>query len=159
MGIMNDPFAAITNVLEESGIQYELLEHDPVHTSEQAAQVRGMSMETGAKSLLLKTQHGFVLAVIQGDKRLDMKKFMAHSAGSKKPRFATPEEVEEQMGCQVGACYPLGNLVNLRTILDEPFSRQESISFNPGVHDKTIKLQMNDYLDLAGAELAELTQE
>lgn len=154
---MQNPFETIKDLFNQENVEYELLEHDPVHTSEQAAQVRGMSMATGAKSLLLKTQKGFVLAVVPGDKRLDMKKFMACLEGSKKPRFATPEEVEEQMGCQVGACYPLGNLADIRTILDEPFSRQETISFNPGVHDKTIKLQMSDYLYLAGAELAELT--
>lgn len=118
--------------------------------------MRGMSEETGAKSLLLKTDRGFILAVIQGNQRLDIKKLMQHIGTSKKPRFARPEEVEEQMGCQVGACYPLGNLVGLRTIMDSRMQQQSVVSFNPGVHEATIKLAMNDYERVAAPEVAEL---
>lgn len=155
---MQQPFNGIQNMLDEAGIQYELLEHEPVHTSEEAARVRGMSEETGAKSLLLRTDRGFILAVIQGNQRLDIKKLMQHIGTSKKPRFARPEEVEEQMGCQVGACYPLGNLVGLRTIIDKRMQQQPVMSFNPGVHEATIKLAMNDYERVTAPEVSDLVE-
>lgn len=153
---MQQTFHAIKEALDSAGVDYEVFEHEPVHTSEEAARVRGMSEETGAKSLLLKTDRGFILAVIQGNQRLDIKKLMQHIGTSKKPRFARPEEVEEQMGCQVGACYPLGNLVGLRTIMDSRLQQQPVVSFNPGVHEATIKLAMSDYERVADPEVAEL---
>ncbi len=155
---MDNPFLTITNALDEAEVSYELLEHEPVHTSEEAAKVRDGLQETGAKSLLLKSEAGFVVAVLQGNARLDIKKITEYLGASKKPRFAKPEEVEEQMGCQVGACYPMAYLVQLRTIIDEPFTRKEYISFNPGVHNKTITMPMKDYLDLADPEIARISQ-
>lgn len=153
---MNDPYTAIIKTLDEAGVSYELLEHDSVHTSEEAAMVRDGSQETGAKSLLLKSEAGFVVAVLQGNARLDTKKTTKHLGVSRNPRFANPEEVEEHMGCQVGACYPLAHLAGLRTIIDEPFTREEHISFNPGVHDKTITMPMRNYLDLVRPEVSEI---
>lgn len=154
---MSEPFEEIQSLLDKEHVDYELLEHDPVHTSEEAARVRDDSREIGAKSLLLKSEAGFIVAVLQGSSRLDTKKTTRHLGVARNPRFATPEEVEEQMGCQVGACYPLAHLANLRTILDEPFTRQEEISFNPGVHDKTITMPMADYIRLTQPEIATIS--
>ena len=155
---MHEPYTAITTALDEAGIAYELLEHDPVHTSQEAAQVRGGSPQTGAKSLLLKSEAGFLTVVLQGDARLDSKKVTKHLGVSRNPRFATPEEVQQQMGCQVGACYPLAHLAGLRTIIDQPFTQQKYMSFNPGVHDKTITMPMGDYMELTRPEVVQVSQ-
>ncbi len=154
---MLNPYESIKDLLDQENVKYELLEHDTVHTSEEAARVRNGSQESGAKSLLLKESNEFVLAVLQGSSRLDTKKLTKYLGVSRNPRFATPEEVEGQMGCQVGACYPFGNLINLRTILDEPFTRQESMSFNPGVHDKTITMSVYNYMRLVQPEITTIS--
>lgn len=156
---MENPFLAITNLLEESDVVYGLLEHEPVHTSEEAARVRGMSAHTGAKSLLLKTGEAFVVAVLAGSQRLDSKKLKHHLGASDKPRFATPEEVQQHMGCEVGACYPHGSLIGLRTILDANLAEQAMLSFNPGVHNKTLNLDMDDYLAVEQPEVADIAEE
>lgn len=154
---MTDPYQTILDTLHQEDIAYELVEHDPVHTSEEAARARNGSQDSGAKSLLLKSEVGFVVAVLQGSSRLDTKKLTKYLGVSRNPRFATPEEVEEYMRCQVGACYPLGSLVGLRTILDDPFQQQESISFNPGVHEKTITMPVEDYRRVVQPEIAPLS--
>jgi Ala-tRNA(Pro) deacylase len=155
---MGNPLEMIQELLDQESVEYELLEHDPVHTSEEAAQVRGGSPQTGAKSLLLKSEAGFLTVVLQGDARLDNKKVTKHLGVSRNPRFATPEEVQQQMGCQVGACYPLAHLAGLRTIIDHPFTQQEYMSFNPGVHDKTITMPMRDYMKFTRAEVVQVSQ-
>lgn len=156
---MSNPYQSIKDLLDQKNVEYELLEHDSVHTSEEAAKVRNGSQESGAKSLLLKESNGFVLAVLQGSSRLDTKKLTKYLGVSRNPRFATPEEVEGQMGCQVGACYPFGNLISLRTILDEPFIRQKFMSFNPGVHDKTITMSLERYRQLVQPEIAAISKQ
>jgi Ala-tRNA(Pro) deacylase len=158
MSDMQNPLEMIQELLDQESVEYELLEHDPVHTSEEAAQVRGGSPQTGAKSLLLKSEVGFLTVVLQGDARLDSKKVTKHLGVSRNPRFATPEEVQQQMGCQVGACYPLAHLAGLRTIIDHPFTQQEYMSFNPGVHDKTITMSMRDYMEFTRAEVMQVSQ-
>ena len=89
---MNHPFAAIRDFLEKNNTAYELIEHEPVFTIEQAAAIRGMSLSQGAKSLLIKTQDIFYLMIIPGNRKLDGKK-VKKLLDIKEFRFATPEEV------------------------------------------------------------------
>lgn len=148
------PFEKIRRFL--AGTDYELQDHEPVYTSAEAAEVRGLPLSTGAKSLLLKTSEGFLLSVLPGDRKLDSKKVKALVPG-KSFRFATPDEVRDVMGCAVGACYPFGNLIGVRMVVDPILLSQEEISFNPGVHDRTITMKSADYRRLASPELHEIT--
>ena len=154
---MHKPYEAILRLLDSTHTKYEWIRHEPVFTSEQAAAIRGMSIEQGAKSLLFKTKEGtFVLAVMPGNKRVDSKLMKAYLR-TKSIRFATPEEVVDQMGCEIGSCYPFGVVAGLRTLIDLSLGKNEIISFNPGRHDISIKLRYEDYQKLAQAEEAIIT--
>ena len=150
-----DPFSKILELLQSHRVKFEKIEHEPVYTSEQAAAVRGISLESGAKSLLLKAKGGFVLVVVPGSKRIDSKK-IKKILQVKDIRFASPEEVKEQMGCEVGSCYPLGNVAGLRTLVDTSLSQNDTISFNPGRHDTSIKMRYADYQRIADPEVVEV---
>lgn len=149
---MKEPYKAIVRLLEETHTAYEKFEHEPVFTSEEAAAVRGVSMSQAAKALLFKTkENNFVLVVLPGDKRADSRKLKDH-LHTKSLRFATPKEVEAQMGCKIGSCYPLGVIAGLRTLVDESLGQNVEIFFNPGRHDVSIKMKYDGYIGLAQAE-------
>ena len=121
--------------------------------------MRGISLEQGAKSLLFKLkENGFILVVVAGHKRVDSKK-LKRFLQVKDVRFANPEEVKGQMGCEIGSCYPLGNVANLRTLVDEGLGRNEIISFNPGRHDISIKMSYRDYQALVQPEVVKIVSE
>lgn len=148
-----NPYEAIIRLLDEAHIEYERFEHVPVHTSEEAAAVRGVSMSQAAKALLFKTKEaGFVLVVLPGDKRVDSRKLKDYLQ-TKSLRFAAPEEVEEQMGCKIGSCYPLGIVAGLRTLVDESLSQNQDVFFNPGRHDVSIRMPYDGYIRLAVPEI------
>lgn len=154
---MTDPYEAILRLLDEAHIAYEKFEHEPVHTSEEAAAVRGVSMSQASKALLFKTKEGnFVLVVLPGDKRADSRK-LKDLLQTKSIRFATPEEVVEQMGCKIGSCYPLGIIAGLRTLVDKSLGENESIFFNPGRHDVSIKMPYADYVRIARPDMVTIT--
>ncbi|OGL53759.1 hypothetical protein A3K55_00855, partial [Candidatus Shapirobacteria bacterium RBG_13_44_7] len=146
-----EPFKAIIDLLNQHGIQYQLIKHQPVFTCEQAADVRGTTLHQGAKALLLKTNNYFVLAIMPGDKRLDSKK-LKNYLHAKNLRFATPDEVKAQMGCEIGACYPFGSLINIRMIVDSGLSQNQQISFNPGVHNQSIIMKYSDFKSIVSPE-------
>lgn len=152
---MQNPYEEIVKLLDNQTIKYEILEHEPVYTSEQAAKVRGLSLREGAKSLLLKAGNKFILVVLPGDKKLDSKK-LKQRLSTKNLRFASPEEVKEIMGCEIGACYPIGTIIGIKPLVETSLSQNEIISFNPGVHNKSIKIQWDDYQRLANPELADI---
>ena len=47
-------FQKLKAMLEESKVQFELTTHKPVLTSEEAAAVRGATLDSGSKAILLK---------------------------------------------------------------------------------------------------------
>ena len=139
-----NPYEEITNLLRINNISYKETKHEPVYTSEQAAKVRGESKSKGAKSLLLKSENDFILIVLPGDRKLNSQKLKS-LLRIKKIRFATPEEVKEKMGCEVGACYPFGNVIDLPTYVDNSLSKNDIIVFNPGLHTHSIELRWQDF--------------
>ncbi len=47
-------FDKLTKLLAEKKVEFKVTEHVPVKTSEEAAKVRGVSVASGAKAMLLK---------------------------------------------------------------------------------------------------------
>lgn len=155
---MENPHQKIIEFLESNGIEYKETVHEPVFTSEQAAKIRGVSLSTGAKALLLKLESGFVLALLPGDRRLDSKK-LKKIIGTKNISFASPEQVEETMGCKIGACYPFGHVANLRTYADFALSKNEIINFNAGLHDHSIEMKWADFYRVEKPVMADFSKE
>lgn len=153
---MKQTFEKIVTLLNNKGVSFEVLDHQPIFTSEDGARVRGFSKHQGAKSLVLKTPDEFILAVIPGDRRLDNLK-LRQLLGVRKLRFATPEEVIEVMGCKIGSCYPIGSIPSIRTFVDNSLGENEVIGFSPAMHDKSIIMKFNDLMKLMDASLADIT--
>jgi len=154
---MINPYEEIIKLLKTNKISYKETEHEPVYTSEQAAKVRGISISQGAKSLLLKYENNFILAVLPGDRKLDSKK-LKNLLKIKSFRFASPEEVKEKMGCEIGACYPFGNLIGLPTYADNSFSKNDIVSFNPGLHTRSIEIKWRDFYSLIKPEIVDISE-
>jgi Ala-tRNA(Pro) deacylase len=132
---MKDPRNQIIDFLNKSRIKFVEIEHKPVFTSEEAAKVRGVPMSWGMKTLLLRSskQKQFFLVVLPGDKKPDSSK-VRRLLGLKGLRFASAAEVKEIMGCEIGACYPFGNLPGLPTYADGCLAKNKKVCFNPGSH-------------------------
>lgn len=134
----------IMKILEESGKYYELHEHEPVFTCEQASKVRGIERNKGIKCMLLKIDNGFVLAVTRGDRRLNLNK-IAFMENVKKMRFANDEEIEKIAECRKGCVHPF---CNCRKYIDRVLLDLEEVEFNPGSHEKSIRMKFSDLLEL-----------
>jgi len=145
-------FQRIIKLLSNKNIKYQLLEHKPVFTSEQAAKLRGTSLRIGAKALIFLADKRPIMIVISGDKKVDTRKFK-NMFKIKNLVMATPGEVERLMDIKVGAIHPLGNLHNLPVYVDESLNRNKKIVFNAGLHDKSIKMEYQDYCKLVKPKL------
>ena len=92
----------VLDLLSASGADYQVLHHEPVFTSEQAASVRGTPLEDGAKALVCHADDQIVLIVVPANLRLDTRAFKSAYA-VKNLRMATAAEVEA-LGAVVGGC-------------------------------------------------------
>jgi len=154
---MINPYEEIINLLKINNIPYKEIKHEPVYTSEQAAKVRGISISQGAKSLLLKCGDDFILVVLPGDRKVDSKKLKS-LLKVKDLRFALLNEVKDKMGCEIGACYPFGNLIGLPTYVDNALSKNDIISFNPGLHTRSIEIKFRDFYLLVKPKMVDISE-
>ncbi len=138
-------FERIDEMLRKAGVPFAVHRHAPVFTSQEASAVRGTSLASGAKALVVKGGETFALLVMPADRKLDSRKARA-ALGARAIRFATPEEVERLTGLRPGSIPPFGSLFGLATYCDPALAENASINFNAGDHSISVEMTCADYL-------------
>ena len=141
----------IKNILKAKHIAFDLFEHAPVRTSEEAANIRtGYKLEQGAKAIVVRVKvpglgKKFVMFVLPGNKRFDTDK-IKRNIGFVDIRFATEQEVFEITGGVLpGGVPPFGNIFNLEVYVDVSLFNNDRIIFNAGDRSCSIGIKSSDY--------------
>ena len=137
-------FDRLTALLRERKVAFKLLCHEPVFTSEQAAEVRGTSLSSGAKALICKLDQQFVMFVMPADRRL-ASKVVRKQLSVRSLRFASIDEVKELTSLEPGSIPPFGSLFGLVTYCDQALAEETQINFNAGDHAKSVSMSYSDY--------------
>jgi Ala-tRNA(Pro) deacylase len=145
----------LLEALRGAGISFTQTQHRPVYTSAEAAEVRGVSLHSGAKALIVKGGENFLMVVIPADLSLDSHALRT-LLGTKKLRFATKEEVLERTGLAPGSIPPFGSLFNLATYCDERLAENERINFNAGSHSVSIQMNYADFFAFESPRIAKV---
>lgn len=150
-------FDRLSAALAGAGIEYNHLHHEPVYTSAEAAAVRGVSLHSGAKALILKGEEDFLMAVIPADRALGSNA-LRKLLGIKRLRFATKEEVLELTRLTPGSIPPFGSLFELSTMCDEGLAENDRINFNAGSHTESIQMHYKDYIAYESPRLVRIAK-
>jgi Ala-tRNA(Pro) deacylase len=140
---MSLDFDRIVALLKAGNIPYQVLEHEAVYTSEEAARVRGTRLDQAAKALILQADGKPLLLVVPGDRRVDTKGFKRQFA-IRDLRMATREEVKQLTGLAPGSIPPFGNVIGLQTYMEELLLEKDEVVFNAGSHTRSIKMRPSD---------------
>ncbi|MDD5178130.1 MAG: YbaK/EbsC family protein [Candidatus Nanoarchaeia archaeon] len=150
-------FKDIVDLLEKRGFEFEVLEHGPAYTSEDASKIRGSSLKMGTKAMVLKIKDGFIMAILSAEKKISSKKLRGLT-GSRELRFATPEEVEKITHCKIGSVPPFPILFDLDYYLDGSVMENEEIVFSAGSHVKSIKMKAEDFNKIMKKKSADFSE-
>ena len=144
-----ETYEKITNWISTRKVKYGLWIHGPTKTSEESAKVRGVSLASGAKAMLVKEgKDNFLLCVMAADKKVSWKKVKT-VLSTKKINLASEEEVRALTKCIPGAVPPFGSVFGIRTLLDKSLIEQgDTINFNCGLRTHSLCLKTKDYLAL-----------
>ncbi len=131
-------------------LDFELSNTRPRARSDLVAGVRGTTIGQGAKAIVcaipVEGRERYVLAVLPGDRRVDIKA-VARTVGGRKGSFAQASLAEELTGCVVGAIPPVAFNSSLKLVVDKQFLERESeIAFNAGRLDRSIVIDSADYV-------------
>jgi Ala-tRNA(Pro) deacylase len=153
-------FERLVDLFERGNARFRVIEHPPEGRSDIVAAVRGTTAAQGAKAIVcaipVDGQERFVLAVVPGDRRIDMRA-VARLVGGKKGSFAPATRAEELTGCPIGAIPPVALNSALKLVVDQPFLERESeIAFNAGRLDRSIIIASADYVRIVAPTTAEI---
>ncbi|MBI2665376.1 hypothetical protein HYX12_02020 [Candidatus Woesearchaeota archaeon] len=131
----------IKAIFASMGISPMYLEHEAVTTSEDAARTRGFQLNQGIKALLFTDGQHWIIVDVPADKKVDQKKVASDLGWSKsKIRMATPEEVLEKTGCEIGAVPPFGHKENIPLLVDQGIYENQESAFNIGLKTHSVKI-------------------
>jgi len=138
----------LISFLDQNRAYYSTLRHKPAYTSLSSAKAAHVSCREMVKSVLLKTDGSFLLAVLPSVEKVDFHR-IKEITGSQSVTLADEEEVENLFpDCSPGAIPPLGNLYHMPVITDSDILAKEEIYFEAGSYREVMKLHLNDYMRL-----------
>ncbi|MEA1993453.1 MAG: YbaK/EbsC family protein [Euryarchaeota archaeon] len=136
-------------IIEKKGIDAEIREHKKWgKESEKVAEIFEIPLENVIKSLLIFLDETPYLAVVQGDKRLDLKKI--EKITGKKTVLARVSDIKE-LGFEFGGIPCIGS--ELRMIVDQRVMDEEYIVGSAGSPYTGIKITPEDLVRLNNAEV------
>ena len=134
---------------ESHPLHYSVVHHDFTESSQRTAAAAHQSGRKVAKSVLLKDDQGYLLAVLPATHRLHLGEL--HRALDRRLGLATEGEVAALFGdCAVGAIPPAGMLYHIDTLVDEELLAQDDIYFEAGDHEQLIHMNQEDFVGLLG---------
>ncbi|HLD39103.1 MAG TPA: YbaK/EbsC family protein [archaeon] len=152
---MESEVEALKALLDGNDTKYKILTHERVYTSEQAAKIRGVPLSSGVKAMVVKSEKGFFLVLVPGNKKIDFNKLMPKIG---KAKLASAEDVFRLTGCEVGSVHPFGNLFGLQVFMDRHILDNSTVNFNAGLHEISINMRSRDMAETIKPEIGEFSK-
>lgn len=154
-----DLYKLAMDKINDLGIEYEMVEHPPALTTEQADEfIEGIEgVRTKTMFLTNRKKKNFYLVIMDDSKHMDMNLFK--DIEGEKVKMASENSLMEKMGLPAGVVSPFGLLNNedkdIKVYFDREIMDEERMSFHPNTNEKTIFVTTEDllkYLDAIGYE-------
>jgi Ala-tRNA(Pro) deacylase len=146
--------------LDEQEVAHEVVDHEQTFSAAQEAKVAGVAPDHAAKTMVLREDGGYMLAVIPASHRLDLHKAREALEASSHLRLASEAEMEADFASfEVGAVPPVGPVKRARSALDERLLEHDRILCSGGDHRHSVLLDPRDVARLSDAKVADLCED
>jgi Ala-tRNA(Pro) deacylase len=151
----------LTKALDEAGATYELLHHDHTERAASEALALGVPPDEVAKTLIVSTPTQHVRAVVPASRRIDMRKLAdVIGEGRKQLQLMSEDDMRRAYpDFELGAVPPLGGPAGDAVVVDSALAARESVVFEAGSHDDSVRVQTADLLRLTDARVADIARE
>ena len=144
-----DAYQQVANTLQELGITFDVVEHPPVFTTEQAdSYIEGMEgVRTKSMFLTNRKKTQYYLLIMDDKKTLDMDLFK-ELVSANRIRMASLDSLAEKMNLPAGTVSPFGLLNNdekdILVYFDKDIVSEDIMAFHPNTNEKTIFIKSKD---------------
>lgn len=146
-----EAYERVKEELNALDIGFEVVEHEPALTTEQANHfIEGVEgVRTKTMFLTDKKKRNFYLVIMDDSKRMDMKRF-SEIVQTKRIKMASSESLYEKMQLPPGVVSPFGLLNNMEkdihVYIDKEIMSEKRMSFHPNTNEKTLFLETDDLI-------------
>lgn len=141
----------LKELLEENGVDYEVIEHAPAYTAQEEAAAAHVPGREWAKTVVVLVDGEPAMAVLPATRRLNLEKLRA-AVGSDRVELAEEADFQHLYpDCEPGAMPPFGNLYGQTTFVDESLREDERIAFPAGDHRTAVEIPYAAFERLAEA--------
>lgn len=141
-------YHTIIHILNSWNMAYQEIDHEATTSCEHSKILRNQQwlQWLWSKNIVFHCKGNFYMLITHADKKINAKRFK-HEFGSKDIRFATADEITEQIGGTIG-CIPSFGFDNTQIPLyvDADIFVQEYFLFNPDTPLKSIQIATKDLL-------------
>ena len=143
--------------LEEKKIAYEIKEYQfNEKGAVYAASSLNWPLNAMIKSIVIKSDKDYYLALIGGDKEISLKK-AANILKEKKLILAPIEEAERISGYKVGGISPFGFKKQIKILLDNSLLNHEKIAINAGARGIIAILKIKDLISILSPVIEDIS--
>ncbi|MEV7131053.1 YbaK/EbsC family protein [Streptomyces sp. NPDC093260] len=148
--------------LESGQARFRVIDHPPEGHTERASRLREHALAQAAKCLVVRVATGrrsrrYVLAVVPGDRRVDLEGLCGMYGGSE-AAFAARDVAERLAGSVSGSVMPFARHPDLELVVDPDLLVHDEIFFNAARLDRSVALDTADYLALARPRVEPIAQ-
>jgi len=143
--------------LDNAGVAYELISHQRTESATAEAAALGVHPREVAKTLVLTTPEGFVLAVLPASERLDLPK-VRDFLGANDVELASEELLAGAYPeFELGAVPPFVH--GDRVLVDTRVCENVSVLLDAGTHEQSLRVKTRDLVSLSSALLADICKD
>ena len=151
---------AIVDFLTGAGVEYELIEHEPVMSAAAEARAAERPTDQVAKTVVLHDGDAYVIAAIPASERLDLHKLRALLGATRQLRLASEDEIARDFPMlEVGAVPPFGPMVPAAEVIDRNLLEQERVLCPAGDHRHSVLVDPRDVVRITEAKTADVCQD
>ena len=147
----------VQQFLAQQGVAFDVLPHDPTFSAQRMAEAVHVCGDNVAKTVLLKTDDGYVVAVLPATHQLfiDM---VRDALESPHVRLADAREMAQVFAdCEYGVVPPFGSQYGLMTLVDVALTEDDEIVFEGNAHREAIRMKYQAYEELEQPRVAVLS--
>lgn len=142
------PVRPVADFLDQNQISYHCYNHPPAATAQEIAQKAHIPGHQLAKTVILKADGRFVMAVLPADEKVDLEK-LRRAINADSLEMAHESEFTGLFPwCEPGGEPPLGVLYGMDVYMEQDLVDEDVIAFNAGTHTEVMKMDTAIYRDL-----------
>ncbi len=126
-------------------------------TAKEAAESLNTEVGSIVKSLLFKTEDGFVLCLVSGDKRCSLNK-LKKIKNQKDICMANAEQVKKITGFTIGGVSPVGHIHEMEIFIDNELSRFKHIYAAAGHPNCIFKIDFDNLINITKGSIKNITE-